>query len=281
MRKWIVRGLIALAGVIVLALVVVYGGSQWVISKGHAVPETALTIPADAASVDEGGRLARLHGCRNCHGPDGKGAVLVDDPILGRLAPPAFARVAADHSDADLARAIRYGVHKDGSSLWVMPTKAYNNIADDDLARIIAWIRSLKQSEQDSLATTRFGPLGRALVLAGAFPPSVQVENHSAAKRPAEIGGYFVRTICAGCHLMRGSQPSDDGKQTVPGLLDVAPAYELAAFRKLLKTGQGMSPRDLGLMREVAQKDFAYMSEAEVDAIFAYLTAEHAKAPAK
>jgi len=281
MRKWIVRGLIGLAGLVVLVLAVVYGGSQMVIAKSHAVPETALTIPSDAASIAEGGRLARVMGCRNCHESEGQGSVLVDDPMLGRLAPPAFARVAANYSDADLARAIRYGVHKDGSSLWVMPTKSYNAIADDDLARIIAWIRTLKPSDKDSLATTRFGPLGRALVLAGAFPPSVQTGNHSVATRPAEVGGYFVKTICAGCHLMHGTQPSDDGKQTVPGLLDVAPAYDQAAFRKLLKTGRGMSNRDLGMMRDVAEKDFSYMSEAEVDAILAWVKAEQAKAPAK
>jgi cytochrome c553 len=162
-----------------------------------------------------------------------------------------------------------------------MPTKAYNNIADDDLGKIIAWIRTLQPSEQDSLATTRFGPIGRALVLAGKLPPSVQAENHSAAARPAEVGGYFAKAVCAGCHLMKGAQPSDDGKQTVPGLLDVAPAYDQAAFRNLLKTGQGMSKRDLGLMREVALKDFSYMTDAEIDAILAWLKAEQTRAPAK
>ena len=279
--RWIVRGLVGLAGLIVLVVVVVYGGSQMVIAKGHAVPETALTIPTDAASIAEGGRLARVEGCRNCHGPEGKGAVLVDDPMLGRLASPALARVAETYSDADLARAIRYGVRKDGSSLWVMPTQAYNHIADDDLGRIIAWIRTLKPSAQDSLAKTGFGPVGRALVLSGKFLPSARASNGSVAQRPAEVGGYFVKAVCTGCHLMTGSQPSEDGKQTVPGLLDVAPAYDQAAFRTLLKTGQGLSKRDLGLMREVAEKDFAYFTDAEVDAILAYLKAEQAKAPAK
>lgn len=269
MRIWIVRGLIGFAGLVVLLLAIIYGGSQWVIAKGHDVPEVALTIPADAASVTEGGRLARLHGCRSCHGPEGAGNVLLDDPMLGRIAPPALARVALNHTDTELARAIRYGVRKDGSTLWVMPTKAYNYLADDDLAKIIGWIRTLRQTDKDSLATTRFGPVGRALILGGTIPPSAQAANHSVPARPTEVGGYFVKTICSGCHLMRGEQPSDDGKQTVPGLLDIAPAYDPAAFRTLLKTGQGMSKRDLGMMREVAQADFKYMSDAEIDAIFA------------
>ena len=203
--------------------------------------------------------------------------MLVDDPMFARLAPPAFARIAATYSDADLVRAIRYGVRQDGSSLWIMPTKAYNHLADDDLGKIIAWIRTRKPSAEDSLAKTSFGPIGRLLVLTGKLPASVHIQNQSLAARPAEVGGYFVKAVCTGCHLLHGSQPSEDGKQTVPGLLDVAPAYDQAAFRTLLKTGQGMSERDLGLMREVARMNFAYMSDAEVDAILAFLKAEQAK----
>ena len=277
--RWIVRGLIAVAGLVVLVLAVVYGGSEWVIRKGHAVPEARVAIPTDAASIAEGGRLARVEGCRHCHGPEGQGMVMVDDPMFGRLASPAFARVAETYSDDELVRAIRYGVRKDGSSLWIMPTKAYNHLADDDLGKIIAWIRTLKPSAQDSLARTGFGPIGRFLVLTGKLPASVQTGDHSLAARPAEVGGYFVGAVCTGCHLMKGSQPSEDGKQIVPGLLDVAPAYDQAAFRTLLKTGQGMSKRDLGLMREVAQINFAHMTDAEIDAVLAFLKAEQAKAP--
>ena len=46
--RWIVRGLIAVAGLVVLVLAVVYGGSEWVIRKGHAVPEARVAIPTDA-----------------------------------------------------------------------------------------------------------------------------------------------------------------------------------------------------------------------------------------
>lgn len=277
--RWVKRGAIALGVILAAVLAVLFGGSEWVIRRGHAVPTDPVTIPSDAASIAEGGRLARVEGCRHCHGPEGKGAVLVDDPMFARLASPAFARIAATHSDADLVRAIRYGVRQDGSTLWIMPTKAYNHLADDDLGKIIAWIRSRQPSDQDSLAKTGFGPIGRMLVLTGKLPASVKSENHSLAARPAEVGGYFVKAVCTGCHLMQGAQPSEDGKQIVPGLLDVAPAYDQAAFRTLLKTGQGMSKRDLGMMREVARMNFAYMRDAEIDAILAFLKAEQAKVP--
>ncbi len=279
--RWIKLGLAVVAGIVVLLVVVLYGGSEWIIRKGRTVPTETVAVPTDAASIEEGGRLARVEGCRNCHGQEGKGKVLVDDPMLGRLASPALARIAATYSDADLVRAIRHGVRKDGSTLWVMPTQAYNNIADDDLGKIVAWIRTLKPAGDDQLKKIGFGPIGRMLVLTGKLPPSVHPEQVAARTRPAEVGQYFVRAVCTGCHALDHAQPSEDGKQIVPALLEVGPAYDGAAFRTLLRTGKGLSNRDLGLMREVAQVDFKWMTDGEVDAILAWLKAEAAKRPAK
>ena len=56
-------------------------------------------------------------------------------------------------------------------------------------------------------------------------------------------------------------------------------AYDPAAFRTLLRTGVGMGGRDLGLMKRIAQGDLYVLSDAEITAIQAYLTAEAAKAP--
>jgi hypothetical protein len=49
--RWIVRGLIALAGLIVLVLVVIYAGSEWKLRRGHDVAATQLAIPTDTASI--------------------------------------------------------------------------------------------------------------------------------------------------------------------------------------------------------------------------------------
>lgn len=279
--RWIRRVLAVLAGIIVLALVVLYGGSEWIIRQSRAVPLSKIAVPTDPASIAEGGRLAKVEGCRNCHGPEGRGAVMAQDAMLGRIASPSLARVAATHSDEEIERAVRHGVRKDGTTLFVMPSKAYRHIADDDMGRIIAWIRTLKPSDQDQLQTTSFGPLGRMLILNGAIPPSVQIGKVAEKTRPADTGRYFAEAVCQGCHLMQGQQPSDDGKQIVPGLLDVAPAYDVAAFHKLLKTGVPPSGRDLGLMKEVALVDFSAMTDAEIAAVHAYLKGEAAKLPPK
>lgn len=270
---------IGLAGVMALALVALYGGSEWALARGHDVPLASLGIPHDAASIAEGGRLAHITGCRGCHGADGGGHVLVDDPMLGRVVPPALARVAATESDAELDRTIHHGVDKEGHTLFVMPTRAHRYLADDDRARIIAWIRSLKPRPDDVLATTSFGPAGRALVLSGMLPPSVHIETISSATRPADVGRYFVNVSCAACHDLYTPRPTEDGKQIAPPLAPIAAAYDPASFRTLLRTGTGMSGRDLGLMKRVAQGDLSALTESEIVAIQAYLTAEAAKAP--
>ena len=270
---------IGLIGVLLLALAVLYGGSEWALARDHQVPLASLSVPHDAASIAEGGRLARITGCRGCHGADGGGRVLVDDPMLGRLVPPALARVAATESDAELDRTIRHGIGKHGQALFVMPTRAHRYLADEDSARIIAWMRSLKARPDDVLATTSFGPVGRGLILSGMLPPSVHHEKVSSPTRPADVGRYFTNVSCAACHDLHTPRPTEDGKQVAPPLAPMAAAYDPAAFRTLLRTGVGMSGRDLGLMREVARGDLSALTDAEIVSIQAYLIAEAAKAP--
>lgn len=272
------RILVGIVGVIVLLGVILYAGSEIVLRKGHAAADVKIAVPTDAAAIAEGGRLARVTGCRNCHGKDGQGSVMVDDPMLGRIAPPSLAVIAASHSDADLVRAIRYGQRKDGSALWVMPSaRSYHFIADDDLGKIIAWIRTLKPGPKDSLATMRFGPLGRGLVLSGALHSSYTDKSSAARTRPANVGQYFSDAICMDCHAMAKETPAHDGSGMVPALAPMAAAYDLPSFTRLMRTGQGLSKRDLGLMRNVAANDFTHFTDAEIGSIHAYLVAEAAK----
>jgi hypothetical protein len=61
--------------------------------------------------------------------------------------------------------------------------------------------------------------------------------------------------------------------RTAPALRDVAPAYDLAQFKHLLRTGRGVGDRDLGLMTEVSRTSFVYMADDEIAAVHTYLTA--------
>jgi cytochrome c553 len=276
----ILRGIgVGLIAIVLIALAVVYAGSEWIFRRGQDVALTPIAVPHDAASIAEGARLARITGCRECHGANGGGAVLADNVMIGTIAPPALARVTSTYSDAELARAIRHGVRKDGTALYIMPTNAHTYLADQDVGRIIAWIRSLKALPSDSRAEMSIGPLARALVLAGKLPSSVHPTTVSAATRSADVGNYFVSVSCAGCHALHDPRPSDDGKQIVPALAPIGAAYDPVAFRTLLRTGVGPDKRDLGMMKAVARGGLHVLTDQEITAIQNYLTAETARVP--
>lgn len=268
---------IAVGAIIILALVVVYGGSEWMIRQSHAVPLTRLAIPTDAASIAEGARLARIEGCRGCHNDDAAGSVWEDPPaFVATIAPPGIARKAAAYSDAELVRLIRNGVRKDGTTLFVMPTWAHRNLADDDVARIVAWIRTLKPGPKDVTQETSFGPLGRALMVFGQVRPSIQTDVPQVATRPANIGRYYFDSVCSDCHRLGEPNKTDEGT-VAPALAPMAASYDPAAFRKLMRTGVGMSGRDLGLMKQVAIESTYALTDAEIVALQDYLKGEAEK----
>lgn len=278
--RWVIRGLLGVVGVIVLAVAGIYAASEWIIREGHAVPTDRIAVPTDLASVAEGARLARIASCRECHAANGQGKVLFEDPMLGRVAPPPLAKVAAGMTNEDLVRAVRYGVHKDGSSLFIMPSYSLGHLSDEDLGKIVAWIRTLRQGPGDSRATMAFGPVGRALIVAGKLPPMATAAKVAEARRPADVSRYLVDFSCASCHKLHQDALMEDGATRVPALAPMAAAYDPAKFRKLLRTGVDSKP-DHGIMSVVARESFAVLTDAEIAGIQAYLKAEAEKAPAR
>ncbi|MBC9033664.1 c-type cytochrome [Sphingomonas sp. JC676] len=277
--RFVRRAVAALVGLLLLFAAVVYGGSEWLIRRSHAVPLTAVTLPKDAASIEEGGRLAKLAGCRGCHGPNGEGTVWTDIPwFIGHPAPPSIARKTADYSDPELVRLIQHGVRKDGSSLFIMPTDAHRNLADDDVLKIAAWIRTLKFTPKDSVVGSSWGPMGRFLMLTGEMAPSIQVEKVAPEHRPADIGRYYYDAVCSECHELHKPKPFEGGKQIAPALAPMAASYDSATFHKLLKTGVPPGGRNLGVMKDVAVEGAYAFTDAEVDALQAYLKGEATRA---
>jgi cytochrome c553 len=266
------RVLGVLAGIVLVLTAVVYGGSEWIIRQSHAVPLAHIAIPKDAASIAEGGRLATIEGCTGCHGPNGGGLVWSKDLLGGTIAPPAIARKIASYSDDELVRLIRHGVRKDGSALFIMSTGAHRNLADDDLAKIAAWLRTLKPGPKDSLADTSFGPMPRFAILIGGLPSSLHPETVAEVHRPADTGRYFYKAICADCHLL--DKPNTIESETAPALAPMAASYDAPAFKKLLRTGVGMSKPNLGLMSSVAKESLHALSDDEIAALQAYLKGE-------
>ncbi|MBI3790391.1 MAG: cytochrome c [Gemmatimonadetes bacterium] len=257
--KWLRRLGIALA-VLVLVLAIgagtVYGVSASRLSRSYAsVKGHAVTVHADSATIERGRHIATaVIKCVDCHRADFGGGLVVDDPAIGTVAASNVTTgaggVLARYDDALLERAIRHGIGHDGRGLWIMPSYEVQGLADDDLAALIAYIRSLKPVDR-TMPPLRLGPVGRALYVGGKLPlvdasriaPDITHPVSMPAAPTAEYGKYAARVGgCFGCHgetLSGGPIPGSppDWKPAANITPTGLQAYDEAAFVKLLKTG--------------------------------------------
>lgn len=147
-------------------------------------------------------------GCGNCHSPMGPDGFIQGKELAGRLVDknPAFTAVApnitpggrvADWSDEELGRAIREGIRPDGSLIGPpMPFAMYRGISDDDLAAMVAYLRTVPAVEQDNPASTYNIPLPPA------YGPPVTSVASVPKDDPVKYGEYLAGPIahCMECH---------------------------------------------------------------------------------
>lgn len=147
--------------------------------------------------------------CGNCHTPDGPGATddsrhLAGGAIMTERAftaiPPNITQDAdtgiGAWTDAQIARAIREGIRPDGTVIGPpMPFEVYRGIADDDLAAMVAYLRTVEPIRNGTapseypFALTAYGPPVDGV----AAPPSDD---------PVAYGAYLAGPIghCVVCH---------------------------------------------------------------------------------
>ncbi len=175
----------------------------------------AAGMAAAEISVERGEYLVRgPAGCGNCHTPKGPtgpdkanemGGFLVEKNEFFEAWAPNItpgSRIA-DWSDAELARAIREGIRPDGSLIGPpMPIGLYRGLSDDDLTSMVAFLRTLPPSANETPASTYNIPL----------PPNYgpPVESVSAPEKgpTAEYGAYLAGPVahCTECHTTFGPQ---------------------------------------------------------------------------
>ena len=147
MRYLRLLGKIALVGVVlaILGMIFVYWRSNQLLAQRILVDEPALTIPSDAESIARGEHLATTRGCRECHGKDLGGNILVESFPVGRIAGPNLTRGKGGIGNPDsikLERAIRHGIGTDGHLLIYMPATDFSGLSDADTAALMAYIAS-------------------------------------------------------------------------------------------------------------------------------------------
>jgi mono/diheme cytochrome c family protein len=277
-KKWTLRIVGGLVLLIVAAVGTVYALSERTMRRTYAVREVPLTLPSDSASLARGAHIVDVS-CRSCHAKTLSGQILFEEPGIARLvAPNVFERIA-NYSDAEFAGFMRYGVHKDGTSSFVMPPRGFYHMSDADMASMIAYLRSAQPAPTVPLPANSYGPMGRLGVVMGQFKTAVAEIDTTVARvgddslhRTTRRGEYIARVICSECH---GAKLTGDatGPSPTPSLSG-ALGYNVAQLTTLLRTG---TPRDsttkLGLMAEVANLTLKNFTDDEIADIHAYLTA--------
>lgn len=256
----------------VAALAACGGGSE-----PAAPPPLQFETLAGAAPAARGERLGRVLGCTGCHGDDLTGRPWIENPREAILFTSNLTRASADFSDAELAHTIRFGARPDGSPLWEMPSHIFTHLSDPDMAALIAWLRSVPPAGA-AHPRIRIGPEGRRWIAGGEMKPIPQQVREARAVESPRLDGrhdwarYMIRATCSECHGLDLTGRRGDPAHSPPDLIVVG-GYSREQFRHLLRAGEPVGGRRLGLMAEVARGRFVHLAEREVDAIYDYLAA--------
>jgi cytochrome c553 len=202
----ILAGLLALV-LLVVAVSYVVSGSR--LKKQYAVSGANLAIPTDSASLARGRVYATLSGCTGCHTSSLGGQVMIDGFPFARLAAPNLTRgkggIGATYSDADFERAIRHGIRRDGTPLFIMPSNEFNRFRDEETARLIAYVKSVPPVDNVTPPRTIY-PMARVLHTFGAPLVPAEKIDHTTQRNVAPLPaptleyGEFLVGACKFCH---------------------------------------------------------------------------------
>lgn len=283
--QWLGRILAGLVLVLVLAAAALFAISQQQLRRRYTAPSDVIPIRTDSASLARGEYLARAStSCTLCHGEDGGGMVYADMGPMGRIVGPNLTRgsggAGSRLTDEEWIRAVRYGIRSDGTSLIVMPSEVFVNLTDIDLGSILGYYRSLPPIDRE-LPTTRFGPLGRALLAAGKFniltAPKTPRQDRVASITPSvtpEYGRYLAAISgCFGCHGHGLSGGRVAGPPDLPPASNLTPSglgtWTEADFTRAMREGQ--KPGGAPVNEFMPWKVFRHMTDDDIRALWLYL----------
>lgn len=278
--RFLKLALAGLVGVVLLALLIIYLGSEYVIRRTHAAQPRPLSAAPATAQIDEGRRFATLMGCNGCHERTLQGSEFFSEPHVATIHASNLTLALQNYTSEQFEAAVRQGIRNDGRSLFGMPSSAFAAIEDEDLASIEAYVRSHPPAGEKQPALSA-GIIGRIGLLIGQFKPEALLVREGRRLEPFQLGPehergrYLARLVCSECHdldLTGGPDTPD---------LAIAAAYDLDAFRTLMRTGVAAGGRDVGLMSRVARGRFASFTDEEIGQLHAYLVARSQRVPGR
>ena len=282
--KWSVGGIGAVALLLVAVGAVGAHLAERKLQRQIAVQVTAVALPDDAASLERGRYLFISRGCTECHGANGAGRSFVNDGKGTHIAGPNITPggVVAQYKNEDWVRTIRHGVKPNGRPAFIMPSEDYNRFTDEDLGKLVAYIRTLPPQAGGAAVAELPLPV-MALYGFGLIPDAAERINHTlppatpvAAGVTAEHGAY-VANMCIGCHgdhLSGGKIPG--GPPDWPAAANLTPGSGSAmvryanaeAFTAMLRSGKRPDGTDIKVMPFGSLRE---VNDVDAQALYAYL----------
>lgn len=282
-----------LAALLLLAVIVVGAQGLARLYMPVRVAQADFQVDHTPENIARGEHIAETV-CAGCHGPDrfnplplagGDRSLSVDvglplGEIYGANLTPGGA--IDEWTDAELARAIRQRVDPDNRPI-LMPAVSLNYLSDEDLAAVIAYLRTQPAVEsrtppvQPSLLTA-------LLIGAGVFDPGIMETMPEIQAPPkavtAEYGKYLVDILdCRACHgedLTGGDPPISLGSN----LTYIVPGWSEQEFVSFMRTGVNRSGREIdpNLMPWI---EIGRLDEVEMSALYTYLAGLESRAHGK
>ena len=276
LMRWAAYGVAGVVGLLMVAAAIVWLLSWQQLSSAPR-PHPEHLVQPTAAQLADAPRMAHALGCFSCHGEGLRGNKMFDQPIIGRIWAPNLTLMAAHASDDEIGRAIRQGISDEGSPLIVMPAESFQFLSDEEVGALIAMIRALPRGGATAPEPS-FGPIGRLGLAMGRFNTAPTLIARFSRQQPIEAGARFepgrrlAMLNCSSCH-----GPRLGGQEAAPGEispdLTIVGAYDLPAFRKLLRTGVPAGGQKLKMMGPTARSDLSHLTDSEIEQLHSYLVA--------
>ncbi len=149
-------------------------------------------VDVDVAQVDlaafepdmaRGEYLFLTRGCSECRGAQGEGRLAMDHPDSGlRVYTPNITRggggAAATYSDTDWIALLRHGLKPSRQPVFIMPSEDYAQMADEDVASLVAYIRALPPAPERK-AELRIPLMVKALYAFGVATDAAEKIDHT------------------------------------------------------------------------------------------------------
>lgn len=250
-------------------------------------------------TIERGRDLVNAGDCASCHTDQGgkpyAGGLAVPTPfgtIYSTNITPDPATGIGNWSEQDFYKAMHDGIRRDGKHLYpAFPYPWFTKVSRDDVRAIKAFLDTLTPVRQENKPTELSWPLNVREVMAGWNELYFHEGAYKADPKKSEQwnrGAYLVEGLghCGACHtatnVLGASKTGEKLKggdfgehwyapDLTSGLRDGLGGWSVAEIVEYLKTGANAKSAAAGPMTEVVQNSTQYLSDADLNAIAAYL----------